>query len=198
MKCIPLLGMIGALTWWSLWFTPDQQAQRLLNRGEFRTAAETFRDPLRQGVAWYRAGEFEKAEQAFARSGAPEAEFNRGNCLVMLGKYEPAIERYDRALELRPDFEDAQINRGIARARAKLVERKGGDMGDQKVGADEITFDKAKNPGGQDTETEAAQPLTDADMQALWLRRIQTKSADFLKAKFAYQLATEPPAGDDQ
>ncbi|MCU0872591.1 MAG: tetratricopeptide repeat protein [Pirellulaceae bacterium] len=198
MKSIPLLSVIGAITWWSLWFTPDQQAQRLMNRGDFPAAAETFRDPLRQGAAWYRAGEFERAEQAFARSGAPEAEFNRGNCLVMLGKYEAAVERYDRALELKPDFEDAQINRGIARARAKLVERKGGDMGDQKVGADEITFDKAKSPGGQDTETEAAQPLTDADMQALWLRRIQTKPADFLKAKFAHQLATEAPAGGDQ
>ena len=198
MKSIPLLGVIGAITWWSLWFTPDQQAQRLMNRGDFPAAAETFRDPLRQGVAWYRAGEFEKAEQAFARSGTPEAEFNRGNCLVMLGKYEPAIERYDRALELNPELEDARVNRGIAVARAKLVERKGGDMGDQKVGADEITFDKSKNPGGQDTETEAAQPLTDADMQALWLRRIQTKPADFLKAKFAYQLATGAPAGGDQ
>ena len=102
MKSIPLLGAIGAITWWSLWFTPDQQAQRLMNRGDFPAAAETFRDPLRQGVAWYRAGEFEKAEQAFARSGTPEAEFNRGNCLVMLGKYEAAVERYDRALELKP------------------------------------------------------------------------------------------------
>ena len=81
MKSIPLLGVIGAITWWSLWFTPDQQAQRLMNRGDFPAAAETFRDQLRQGVAWYRAGEFEKAEQAFARSGTPEAEFNRGNCL---------------------------------------------------------------------------------------------------------------------
>lgn len=198
MKCIPLLAAIAGITWWGLWFTPDQQAQRLLNRGEFQAAAETFRDPLRQGVAWYRAGEFEKAEQAFARSATPEAEFNRGNCLVMLGKYEAAVERYDRALELKLDFEDAHINRGIAVARAKLVERKGGDMGDQKVGADEITFDKAKNTGGQDTETEAAQPLTDADVQALWLRRIQTKPAVFLKAKFAYQLATGAPAGGDQ
>jgi Ca-activated chloride channel family protein len=196
MKSIPLLGVIGAITWWSLWFTPDQQAQRLMNRGEFQAAAETFRDPLQQGVAWYRAGEFEKAEQAFARSGTPEAEFNRGNCLVMLGKYEPAIERYDRALERNPQFEDARINREIAIARAKLVERKGGDMGDQKVGADEITFDKAKNAGGQETETEAAQPLSDADMQALWLRRIQTKPADFLKAKFAYQLAVGDQTGD--
>lgn len=198
MRTMASLVMLGAFSWWSLWYTPDQQAQRLMNRGEFQAAAEIFRNPMRQGIAWFRAGEFEKAEQAFARSGTPEAEFNRGNCLIMLGKYEPAVERYDRALERNPHFEDARINREIAMARAKLVERKGGDMGDQKVGADEITFDKSKNPGGQDTETEVTQPLSDADMQALWLRRIQTKPADFLKAKFAYQLATGAPAGGDQ
>ena len=134
MKFIPLLAAIAGVTWSGLWFTPDQQGQRLMKRGDFQTAAETFRDPMRKGVAWFRAGEFEKAEQAFARVTTPEAEFNRGNCLVMLGKYEAAIERYDRALELNPEFEDARVNRGIAVARAKLVERKGGDMGDQKVG----------------------------------------------------------------
>ncbi len=153
---------------------------------------------MRMGVAWFRAGEFIEAEQAFARVTTPEAEFNRGNCLVMMGKYEAAIERYDRALELNPELEDARVNRGIAVARAKRVEQKGGDMGDQKIGADEIVFDKSKNPGGQDTETGAAQELTDADMQALWLRRIQTKPADFLKAKFSYQLANDAAAGGDQ
>lgn len=198
MKSILLLVAIAGVTWSGLWFTPDQQGQRLMKRGDFRTAAETFRDPMRSGVAWFRAGEFENAEHAFARVTTPEAEFNRGNCLVMLGKYEAAIERYDRALELNPELQDARVNRGIAVARAKRVEQKGGDMGDQKIGADEIVFDKSKNPGGQDTETEASQELTDAEMQALWLRRVQTKPADFLKAKFSYQLATDAAVGGDQ
>ncbi len=120
----------------------------------FSGCGETFRDPMRQGVAWFRAGEFEKAEQAFARLATPEAEFNRGNCLIMRGKYEAAIERFDRALELRPGWTDAQANREIAVARAKLTKQKGGDMGDQKIGADDIVFDKNKKSGGQETETE--------------------------------------------
>ena len=97
MKSIPLLIAIAGLTWSGLWFTPDQQGQRRMKRGDFQAAAETFRDPLWQGVAWFRGGEFDKAEQAFARVATPEAEFNRGNCLVMLGKYEAAVARYDRA-----------------------------------------------------------------------------------------------------
>ena len=192
------LALAGAVTWTGLWFTPDQQGQRLLQRGEFQAAAATFRDPIRQGVAWFRAGEFEKAEQAFARTATPEAEFNRGNCLVMRGKYEAAIERFDRALELRPGWEDAQINRAVAVARAKLVDSTGGDMGDQKIGADEIKFDGKKNSEGQDTEVDSSQAMSDSAMQALWLRRVQTKPADFLKAKFAYQLATGDQGGGEE
>ena len=135
MKSMALLVAIAGVTWSGLWFTPDQQGQRRMKRGDYLAAAETFRDPLWQGVAWFRGGEFGKAEQAFARVATPEAEFNRGNCLVMLGKYEAAVTRYDRALQLRPDWEDARINRDIAAARARLLERHGGDMGDQKLGA---------------------------------------------------------------
>jgi Ca-activated chloride channel family protein len=198
MKGFAALLVIGGITWWSLWFTQDQRGQRLMRRGEVQAAAETYRDPMRQGVAWFRAGEFEKAEQAFARVGTADAEFNRGNCLVMRGKYDAAIQRYDRAVELDAELEDARINRQIAVARAKLVERKGGDMGDQQIGADEITFDRKENSGGQDTETDEAQPLSDTAMQALWLRRVQTKPADFLKAKFAYQLSVGGQQGDGQ
>ena len=195
MRMLAVLAIFGAVTWSSLWFTPDQQGLRLMNRGEFQAAAETFRDPMRQGVAWFRAGEFEKAEQAFARLATADAEFNRGNCLIMRGKYEDAIQRFDRALELDPQLEAARINRDIAVARAKLVEQTGGDMGNQKMGADEIVFDKNKKSGGQDTETEGSQPLSESEMQALWLRRVQTKPADFLKAKFAYQLSAEEQDG---
>ena len=183
--------LLGSSGWLGLWWTADQQGQRLMNREQYAAAAETFREPVRQGVAWYRAGEFQKAEQAFARDPSAEAEFNRGNSLIMQGKYEKAIERFDRALELRPNWEAAKINRAIAVARGKAVQRQGGDMGEQKLGADDITFDKKKTAGGQDTELREDQALSDSTMQAMWLRRVQTKPAEFLQAKFSYQLAME-------
>lgn len=191
MRSFSAVLIIAGISWTNLWFTSEQQGQRLMNQEEFASAAQVFKDPMRQGVAWFRAGEFEKAEQAFGRVATAEAEFNRGNCLIMRGKYVDAIERFDRALELRNDWEDAQINRDIAIARAKMTEDKGGDMGDQKLGADEIRFDKKKESGGQDTEVEQGQEMSNASMQALWLRRVQTKPADFLKAKFAYQLEND-------
>ena len=188
----------GGISWSDVWLTREQQAQRLMDDGDYAAAAKAFRDPMRQGVAWFRAGEFEQAERVFARVGTPEAEYNRGNCLVMQGKYEPAVARFDRALELRPNWKDARVNREIAAARAELLEQTGGDMGDQKLGADDVVFDKSKNPGGQETQTDGDQPLSDSAMQSLWLRRVQTKPADFLKSKFAYQLSASQREGADR
>ena len=178
-----------AAFWASLWFTPDQQGQSHFIHGEFQAAAQSFVDPMWQGAAWYRAGEFEKAAQTFARFNSAEANFNQGNAWLMRGKYETAITSYDRALKKRPNWREAQENRELALARAKMVERQGGEMGEQKIGADEIVFDKKKNSGGQDTEIAGEQAVSYATVQAIWLRRVQTKPADFLKAKFAYQNA---------
>ena len=182
-----LLATTFGVSWIDLWLKPDQHAQRLMQSGKFHAAAETFRSPFRQGVAWYRAGEFKKAAEAFSLVATPEATFNRGNCLVFQGEYEQAIECYDQALSRRPDWESAQVNRRIAAARAKQVARKGGEMGDQKIGADEIRFDKTKTSSGQETSIDEDQASSDAAIQALWLRRIQTRPADFLRSKFAFQ-----------
>ena len=192
-----VFALIAAVTWAGLWFTPDQQGQRHFQRGEFGEAAAAFRDPLWQGAAWYRAGEFEKAAQAFARRDNAEAHYNQGNAWLMRGKYETAIASYDRALEKRPDWKEAAENRAIAAARAKMTEAKGGDMGDQLLGADKIVFDKKAKNEGQDTEITGGKALSDQEIQALWLRRVQTRPADFLKAKFAYQRAVRAEGGNE-
>lgn len=193
MKALALF--VVAITWAGLWFTPNQQGQRKFERNEFAAAAQTFRDPMWQGAAWYRAGEFEKAAQAFSRRDSAEAFYNQGNAHVMLGKYDTAIANYNRALEKRPDWKEAVDNRALAAARAKMVEQKGGDMGDQLIGADKIVFDKNAKNEGQETEVAGGKVLSDQQIQALWLRRVQTRPADFLKAKFAYQEAARAEPG---
>lgn len=187
--------LLAAIAWLNLWFTPDQQGKRHFQRGEFEQAALAFEDAMWQGMAWYRAGEFEDAARAFARRDTSEAHFNRGNAWLFMGKYDVAISAYDLALEKRPDWREAIENRDIAIARAKLVESSGGDMGDQKIGADEVVFDNQKRDSGQDTEVNVDEAASDQNMQALWLRRVQTKPSDFLKAKFSYQRALQAEGG---
>jgi Ca-activated chloride channel homolog len=178
---------ILAATWASLWFTPDQLGQRAFTHGEFNRAAEYFNDPLWQGIALYRAGEFHKAARTFALIDTAEARYNEGNSWLMLGDYETAITRYDQALTHRPEWQAASENRALATVRKTMTKAEGGDMGDQKIGADKIVFDKKAENKGQDTETTGGKSLSDMEIQALWLRRVQTRPADFLKAKFAFQ-----------
>jgi Ca-activated chloride channel homolog len=189
------LILIATVSWVGLWFTPDQQGRRHFERGEFAQAAKAFHDPMWQGTAWYRTGEFEKAAQAFARRDSAEAHYNQGNAWLMKGKYEGAIASYDRALKKRPGWTEATENRALAAARLKMTEATGGDMGDQKIGADKIVFDKKAKNEGHDTEVAGGKALSDQEMQALWLRRVQTRPADFLKAKFAFQEAARAEGG---
>jgi Ca-activated chloride channel family protein len=183
------LALGVTLFWAGLWFTPDQQGQQLFARGAFAESAEVFHDPLWQGAAYYRNGDYLKAAQAFARRDSAEAHYNQGNARLMLGAYDAAIACYDRALARHPDWRQALQNRAIALARAQRVAQKGGDLGDQRIGADEIVFDKDQPNEGHDTELDGGKTLSDQEIQALWLRRVQTRPADFLRAKFAWQQA---------
>lgn len=191
----PMIFLL-AITWAGLWLTPDQQGQRFFDREEYRKAAEAFVDPMRRGVAWYRAGEYKKAAASFGRLSTPEAKYNLGNTQLMLGDYDSAIASYDKALQDRPDWKEAQENRDLARARGELVKGEGGDFGDQTLGADEVVFDKDKDRGGQETQVAGDKVTSDAAVQAIWLRQVQTKPADFLKAKFAFQQAQASEGGD--
>jgi len=108
----------------------------------------------------------------------------------MHGKYSQAVACYDRALEKRLGWTQAEENKQPAITRGAKISETGGDMGDQKLGADKIVFDKnAKNEEGQATVIDGGNAMSDQQIQAIWLRRIQTRPADFLKAKFSYQQA---------
>jgi Ca-activated chloride channel family protein len=193
---IVALALGAALTGWKqLWASPDQRGRLLFERGRYAEAAANFRDPMWRGAALMRAGDFKTAAQVFGGIDTAEAAFDQGNALVMIGQYQTAVGRYDRALELKPGWDDATANRNLAQLRAKMMESPGGDAGDQREGADQIVYDKdANNKQGQDTDAESA-PMSDSDVRALWLKRVQTKPADFLRARFSYQLEAQPAQG---
>jgi Ca-activated chloride channel family protein len=171
-----------------LWSRPDLRGDSLLRAGKFADAANTYNDPYRRGVALYRAGDFKEAALAFATVGTAEAAFDRANCLVILGKYDEAIAGYDRALELRPAWRDCAENRAVAVVRRDRLKTKGGDMTAGEVKADKIVFEKGEHRNaGAETEVAGGDPLNDEQLRGLWLRRVRTNPADFLRSKFAFQ-----------
>jgi Ca-activated chloride channel family protein len=179
--------------------TPDQQGQRFFERGDFAEASNRFTDPMWRGVALFRQGEFKKSAGIFAGMDTAEAAFNHGNALVMQGQYDAAAERYARALELRPEWADATNNREIALARAAMLRQEGGEGTGGMLDADDIVFSEGKSPPGSgDEQTEGGEAISDEELRAVWLRQVQTKPADFLAAKFAYQQAMRQAPGDEQ
>lgn len=201
---IALLGVTGLVAaalaivgwqvgWNGLWETPDQRGRHLMAEGRYHDAAAAFADPMWAGVARFHAGDFKEAAQLFGGMDTAEAAYDQGNALVMLGKYDDAVARYDRALVLRPGWAAAEANRNLAKLRGERIRQKGADAGDQREGADEIVYDKdKKNQEGQETQTTGA-VMSDAAARAVWLKRLQNRPADFLKARFAAQLENASP-----
>ena len=177
-------------------FTPDQRGSRLFAQGEYAEAAECFADPMRQGAAWYRAKEFRKAAALFSQVGTPEGLFNQGNALLFQGEYDAAIAVYEPVLKARPDWEAPRINLAVAEARKKAMAPPDDAVAREKLtkddAADEIVFDdRAKNNPNAATDVVegGAEPLDDAATREMWLKRVETRPVDFLRAKFAYQRA---------
>ena len=188
MRRLALLVLL--VGWQDLWSTPDQRGQRLMEAGRYAEAATQFADPMRRGVAQFRAGDFKAAAETFGGIDSADAAYDQGTALIMLGQYDEAVKRFDRALELRPGWADAQANRALAVARGARVKNSGGDPGDPREGADQIVYDKDKKSGGQDTRTEEV--MSDASVRAMWLKRIEPRPAEFLRSRFLFQLEQKP------
>jgi Ca-activated chloride channel family protein len=182
------------------WLTPDQRGQRLFDQERFLEAAERFEDPARRGAAYYRGGDFERAAGTFGRLRTPDAAYNRGNALVLLGRYDEAIESYELALELQPGREDARENLAIAIARKAMLAPPEDDAGGTggMLEADEIVFDDSGRTARSGTEavSEGETAVSDEEMRAVWLRRVQSDPADFLSARFVWQLHRGNVEGD--
>jgi Ca-activated chloride channel family protein len=96
--------------WQNLWRTQDQQAQSLYQQEDYQGAADKFKNSQWQASAHYKAGDYEKALQAFKQDDSATGLFNQGNSLAQLQKIDEAIEAYQQALIKDPNFNEAKEN----------------------------------------------------------------------------------------
>ncbi|HAZ7572906.1 TPA: tetratricopeptide repeat protein [Legionella pneumophila] len=106
-------NQLNAFSWSDLWFTPDQQAQHLMEKGQFAKAKDIFERSDWAASAAYRAGDYEQAAKLFNELKTEQGYYNQGNALAHLGKYEEAIRAYDKALAFNPNNQDALYNRKL-------------------------------------------------------------------------------------
>ena len=100
----------GAWTWVDLWFTPNQQAQKLMNKGQFAKAKDRFEREDWSAAAAYKAGEYQRAADLYKKMPSEHGYYNEGNALAHLGQYEKALDAYNKALAINPNNQDARHN----------------------------------------------------------------------------------------
>jgi len=187
-----LILVAGTIRNSHFWLTADQRGDRLMAQKKFSEAAKAYSDPWHVGVAQYRSGDFKAAAKTFARVPGADGAFDQGNAWLMHGKYDAAVESYDRALGFHPGWKDAEENKALALARKNMLEASGKNLAEDQTGAytaDKIVFDlKGDDKKAKPTEMNGKK-MSDAELRALWLRRVQTTPGDFLRAKFSYQAA---------
>ena len=157
-----------ALGWDDLWLRADQQAARALQAGEPEQAAQLARDPALRGTAEYKAGNFDAALDAFAVQADVDAEYNQGNALAQLQRYEDAIAAYDRALEKQPDMADALHNRAEVERLLQQQEQQDEQQGESGENEDQQQGQQDQDTGGeqQESQNEAAEQDSSDTQQA--------------------------------
>lgn len=178
------------------WFwTPDQQGQRAFEARNFAQAADLFEDPMWRALSLFRDGQYEASAEAYAALDSAEAAFGEGMARLRNREYRAGLRGFERALELQPDYPEAQQNLEIAQAIVALVEntQSQSDTGEQRgIGADDIVMDNESGLGEQTTIERAE---TEAGLQSAeqWMRSVDTDVSDFLAARFRIETAGAEP-----
>ena len=171
------------------WLTPDQQGRWWLERNAPERAAAHFDDALWRGAAHARAQQWQAAADVFAQLDSAAGWFNQAQMLARLGRYADAVAAYEEALTRAPGWPAALADQ--ARVRSLIpaeLEPTPGEV--------------SATPGERAGKPAPRQPrsLSEHEVAELWLQRLDTSPAAFLRRKFALEAqalsASAPPAPD--
>ncbi len=162
-----------------LWYSKDYQGQMLSDQGKFEQAAATYIDPLRQGVAYYKAGKFQEAARAFDKDTTAIAAYNKGLAFAQMGDLSSAQLAFQQAVEMDPNFEQALESQEKI---SQIIQQQ-----------DEVNFQDAEEQSAGDEQAEniqnkdmedlggGGQEATEEDMQKE--RKEETVTTDIRKGK---------------
>lgn len=97
-------------SWPDWWYTRDYQGQLHMDKGEYDLAAEAFEDPMRQGIAYFKAGNYEGAIFAFSQDSSANGQYNLALAYAENGQYDLARAALLKAEELDPGNEQIQMS----------------------------------------------------------------------------------------
>jgi len=163
---LPLLLMpyppdANALSWHDLWLNRDQRGSLLFDQGAHDAAAILFNNPEWKASSLYRARKYDQALQFWSEDGTGDSQYNRGNALARLGRYEDAISAYQQVLDANPQNQDASYNKRLLEGLLEQQQKQQQQQGE----ANENSQESGDSSQDQDTgkDQQQAQPGSNAN-----------------------------------
>ena len=199
-----------------LWLSRNYQAQALMDEGNFEKAAELYNEPLRKGIAYFKAGNYENAIAEFEKDSSELSMYNLGLAYYKNGNYRAGlgvfehINSTDSSLvnnemisELNKIIDaqnEAQITDAIDNEEmAENIENK--DMEDLSGGGQEATEEDMKKERKEETTTTDIRKGKELDEVSedfqsgsgkippkIMMSKVDDDPALFLKRKFKFQV----------
>ena len=91
----------------------DQQGYQAWEAENYQAAEALFENPQWRASALYRQGRYAEAAKLFALDKSAKGQYNLGNALTLSGDLKGAKDAYEKALQLDPNFKDAQTNLSV-------------------------------------------------------------------------------------
>jgi Ca-activated chloride channel family protein len=146
-----------AFEWQDLFKSRQQQAQQAYQQQKYQQAIEKFEQPLWQGNAAYRAGDYAGAEQLYRQDPTANGLYNLGNSLIQQQKYQEALDAYKQAASKQSGLSGLQQNTELAEKLLKQQqqeqEKQQGQDGQQQDGDQQQQSDQqSKDNDSQSSE----------------------------------------------
>ena len=177
-----------------LWLSKDYQGQQAYDKDAYQEAAELYSDPLHEGVAWYKSGDYDKAIEAFEKDSTAIGAYNLGLSYYKNGDYEAAELAFGKATELDPEFENAVKNKALMNQLITEIDPASAEE------AEEAAPDqkKAQNIENKDSEDlgGGGQKATDKDMEKE--RKEETVGTDMRTGKEMDEVPPDFESGNSE
>ncbi|TEW52575.1 vWA domain-containing protein [Psychromonas algicola] len=139
----------------SIWKNDQQNAYQAFQQGQYQEAIEHFETPEWKGAALFKDKQYKQAEAVYtdqynADPNNKQALYNLGNSQAMQQNYQQALDSFNKALAIDPDFKEAQANKKAVEDLLKQQEQ----QQQQQNNKDQQSSDQQQNDDQQSSEKE--------------------------------------------
>lgn len=200
-----------AFEWDDLWQRSDQRAANAVKQGDFMSD-ELADHSNWNGIALYRRDRFLDAAAEFGKAEDKVSIFNQGNALAKGGDLQGAVDQYEIALAIDPEFEDARFNLELVKKvmqqqqqnqQASIAEQQDSDSeqsvqdrdkpertppdGERAEGEEQERSDKPRERIEHLAGAEQNKEQEKSQLMEQWLRVIPDDPAGLLRRRFFYE-----------